>query len=112
MPRRSFAAFAAIVTLGSVGASYATVELERSDLADALHGALIRSCHRGIAERSVNQAESIASVRANRLVATDPSQPRRTRRARMAQVRAGERAIRSRALRLPPAFDCQHAFPR
>jgi hypothetical protein len=85
---------------------------ERIELQQKNYDALVTGCHRGIADRLVNQGESRAAMRANLVVARDPRQPAQTRKARLTQAMANAYAIRSRAHRLPPELNCETAFPR
>jgi hypothetical protein len=76
-----------------------------------LHRAQLAGCHRGIADRLVHLRESEASWKANLIVASDPRQPAVTRSARRDQAVAEELAVKSYRTRVPPALDCDKAFP-
>jgi cbb3-type cytochrome oxidase subunit 3 len=92
---------------------------EAKDAQVSLRDAQIAACGRGIADRVVARDESLAAYRANKLVASDPKQPARTRLARSDQATSNMAAVLSRESRLPlsmrrtsagrslPEFNCE-----
>jgi hypothetical protein len=108
----------------SIVVSFLTRDIVEKDSREGIYQSLVEGCERRVADRVSLVNEARADVVANRIVATDPFQSKKTRDARMRQVETEQAAILDYESRLPrelrvtaegrrlPEFLCEDQYPK